>query len=70
VGIAVDKIEGEYQAVLRPLGHLYQGQDEFSGATILGDGSVALVLDPNKLIRKLVDAQLYSQNLDSKIKIG
>lgn len=56
VGIAVDKIEGEYQAVLRPLGHLYHGQDEFSGATILGDGSVALVLDPNKLIKKLTAA--------------
>lgn len=53
VGIAVDKIEGEYQAVLKPLGHYYQSQDEFSGATILGNGMVALVLDPNKLIRKL-----------------
>lgn len=56
VGIAVDRIEGEYQAVLRPLGHLYHGQDEFSGATILGDGSVALVLDPTKLIKKLTSA--------------
>jgi len=53
VGLAVDKIEGEYQAVLKPLGHYYQGQEEFSGATILGNGTVALVLDPNKLIRKL-----------------
>jgi len=53
VGIAVDKIEGEYQAVLKPLGQLYHDQDEFSGATILGDGSVALVFDPNKLIKKL-----------------
>jgi two-component system chemotaxis sensor kinase CheA len=56
VGIAVDKIEGEYQAVLKPLGQLYHGQDEFSGATILGDGSVALVFDPGKLIKNLNEA--------------
>lgn len=53
VGLAVDKIIGEYQAVLKPLGHYYQKNDEFSGATILGNGTVALVLDANKLIRKL-----------------
>lgn len=52
VGVAVDKIVGEYQAVLKPLGKFYHDQDEFSGATILGDGSVSLVLDTNKLIRK------------------
>jgi two-component system, chemotaxis family, sensor kinase CheA len=54
VGLAVDKIIGEYQAVLKPLGHLYRNQDEYSGATILGDGLVALVLDPYRLIKKLV----------------
>jgi two-component system chemotaxis sensor kinase CheA len=53
VGLAVDKIEGEYQAVLKPLGQYYQEQDEFSGATILGNGSVALMIDPLKLIQKL-----------------
>jgi two-component system, chemotaxis family, sensor kinase CheA len=55
VGLAVDKIIGEYQAVLKPLGYLYRRQDEFSGATILGDGSVALVMDPHKLIKKSVN---------------
>ena len=53
VGLTVDKIIGEYQAVLKPLGKFYTGQDEFSGATILGNGTVALVLDPNRLIRKI-----------------
>ncbi len=52
VGIAVDNIIGEYQAVLKPLGKLYKDQDIFSGASILGDGSVALVVDPNKMIKK------------------
>jgi two-component system, chemotaxis family, sensor kinase CheA len=54
VGLAVDKIIGEYQAVLKPLGELYHDQDEYSGATILGDGSVALVMDPYKIVKKLV----------------
>jgi hypothetical protein len=33
-------------------GHLYRNQDEFSRATILGDGTVALVIDPVKLIQR------------------
>lgn len=53
IGLVVDRVIGDYQAVLKPLGQLYNGQDEFSGATILGDGTVALVIDPTKLIQKL-----------------
>ena len=60
VGLAVDRIVGEYQAVLKPLGDFYRHQEEYSGATILGDGSVAIVLDPYKLIKKLVDKQLLN----------
>ncbi|MDQ3392753.1 MAG: chemotaxis protein CheW, partial [Bacteroidota bacterium] len=51
-GIIVDAIVGEYQAVLKPLGKLYQDLDIFSGATILGDGTIALVLDTHKLINQ------------------
>jgi two-component system chemotaxis sensor kinase CheA len=61
MGLTVDEIVGEYQAVLKPLGTLFKGQDFFSGATILGDGTVALVLDPNKLIEQ------FAKN---EIKIG
>lgn len=50
VGLVVDAIIGEYQAVLKPLGHHYKKQDIISGATILGDGTVALVLDTNKTV--------------------
>ena len=50
VGICVDHIVGEYQAVVKPLGKYYRNQDFISGATILGDGSIALVMDSNKLI--------------------
>ncbi|HKK63240.1 MAG TPA: chemotaxis protein CheA [Bacteroidales bacterium] len=50
IGIVVDEVVGEYQAVLKSLGKMYKGQEIISGATILGDGTVALVLDTNKMI--------------------
>ncbi|MBT1708881.1 chemotaxis protein CheA [Fulvivirgaceae bacterium PWU5] len=55
VGLAVDAVIGEYQAVMKPLGSFYENREEFSGATILGDGSVALVMDIHKLVRQLID---------------
>ncbi len=55
VGIVIDKVLGEYQAVLKPLGKLYRNQDFISGASILGDGSLALVADPNKIIKKFAN---------------
>ena len=48
-GIAVDRIEGKMQTVMKPLGDAYQQQDFIAGSTILGDGSLALVLDPSRL---------------------
>lgn len=50
VGFCVDEIVGEYQAVLKPVGKYYRNQEFVSGATILGDGRIALVLDANHLI--------------------
>lgn len=47
--IIVDKVLGEYQAVLKPLGKLFTRIQIFSGATILGDGSIALVVDLQKV---------------------
>ena len=52
IGLTVDKVIGEYQAVLKSLGSMYKKQDIISGATILGDGTVALVVDPNKIINQ------------------
>lgn len=50
VAFAVDRILDEYQAVIKPLGKIYKDQDFASGATILGNGAVALVLDTNRLM--------------------
>ena len=53
VGLIIDKIIGEHQAVLKPLGELFKDTENFSGAGILGDGSPVLMLDPNKLLREM-----------------
>lgn len=52
VGITVDSIIDEYQAVLKPIGKYYKNQEYISGATILGDGTIALVIDTNKIINR------------------
>jgi two-component system, chemotaxis family, sensor kinase CheA len=52
VGLVVDTVIGEYQAVLKPLGKHYKKQEHISGATILGDGTIALVMDTNKAIKQ------------------
>jgi two-component system chemotaxis sensor kinase CheA len=49
VGLVVDQVIGDYQTVIKPLGRMYRDVDGISGATILGDGTVALILDVNRL---------------------
>jgi two-component system, chemotaxis family, sensor kinase CheA len=51
VGFVVDHIVGGHQTVVKNLGRMYTGVEGISGATILGDGSVALILDVPKLIQ-------------------
>lgn len=55
VGLICDHIIGEYQAVIKPLGMYFKEQDHISGSTILGDGTVALVFDTNRLVKKYVN---------------
>ncbi|MEF8811295.1 MAG: chemotaxis protein CheA [Bacteroidales bacterium] len=57
VGLVVDNVIGEYQAVLKSMGKMYKEQEMISGATILGDGTVALVMDTNKMIEKFSSYQ-------------
>lgn len=51
VGFVVDQVVGEQQTVIKSLGRLYRRAEGISGATILGDGSVALILDIPRLVR-------------------
>jgi two-component system chemotaxis sensor kinase CheA len=50
VGIAVDRLLGRVQAVIQSLGEGLHDLNRFSGATILGDGSVSLILDLSALV--------------------
>ncbi|MBN1597394.1 MAG: chemotaxis protein CheA [Bacteroidales bacterium] len=52
VALVVDEIVGNYQAVLKSLGDAYKRQEIISGASILGSGEVALMLDTNKIIQE------------------
>ncbi len=61
VGLVVDTVIGEYQAVLKPLGKHYKNQDMISGATILGDGTVALVMDTNKIIKLFANHEVFAK---------
>lgn len=49
--IAVDDFIGQNEIVLKPLGSYLGTVQGISGATILGDGQVALIIDPNTLIQ-------------------
>ena len=48
-GFVVDQVLGDHQTVIKNLGRLYRNVQVVSGATILGDGSVALILDLNRM---------------------
>ena len=50
VGLVVDQIIGNYQTVIKQLSKLHSSIKSFSGATILGDGTVALILDTAHLV--------------------
>jgi two-component system chemotaxis sensor kinase CheA len=51
VGLVVDHIVGQHQTVIKGLGKAYENVSNFSGSTILGDGTVALILDVPDLLR-------------------
>lgn len=50
VGLVVDQIVGDHQTVIKNMSKLHDHVSSFSGATILGDGNVALILDVGHLI--------------------
>ncbi|HIJ82860.1 MAG: CheA signal transduction histidine kinase [Magnetococcales bacterium] len=50
-GFVVDAVIGQHQTVIKSLGKNFEHSEEFSGATILGDGTVALILDLSKMVR-------------------
>lgn len=54
VGFVVDHLIGQEEVVIKPLGALLQGIPGLSGATITGDGKIALILDIPGMMKKYV----------------
>ena len=50
VGLVVDQIIGNHQTVIKSMSSLHRDVGTFAGATILGDGGVALILDVAQLV--------------------
>jgi two-component system chemotaxis sensor kinase CheA len=57
-GLAVDEVLGNHQTVIKNLGRFYRDVPTVSGATILGNGTVALILDPYRLVQHAVQAAI------------
>ncbi|MCF0190611.1 MAG: chemotaxis protein CheA [Marinilabiliaceae bacterium] len=50
VGIIINQIIGEYQIVVKPLGRFLRKVDMIPGASVMGDGSLSLIIDTTRLI--------------------
>jgi two-component system chemotaxis sensor kinase CheA len=59
-GFVVDKVLGNCQTVIKTLGRAYRHVQAVSGATILGDGRVALILDPDRLVQDAIKASKHA----------
>ncbi len=57
VGFVVDSVIGQHQTVIKTLGRVYRDVKGVSGATILGDGTVALILDMGVLCRAVEERE-------------
>jgi two-component system, chemotaxis family, sensor kinase CheA len=62
-GLVVDQIEQTEEIVVKPLARLLQNLTQFAGATILGDGRVALILDVLALAPKTLSNRLEVERL-------
>jgi two-component system chemotaxis sensor kinase CheA len=52
VGFVVDQLVGQEEVVIKPLGKMLQGTPGVSGATITGDGHIALILDVSGMLKR------------------
>jgi two-component system chemotaxis sensor kinase CheA len=57
VGLVVDELFGEVQTVIKSLGRVYKNVKGLAGATIMGDGRVALILDVPSLVQSAAAAE-------------
>ena len=65
-GFVVDQVIGNYQTVIKNLGRFYRHVHVASGATILGNGTVALILDPNRLVQDVLKTMSIGPRADAR----
>ncbi len=75
-GFVVDELLGELQTVIKPMGKILQNVKGISGATILGSGEVAVILDVPNLVQRaalvantIVAANVNKSKLDDKSSV-
>ncbi|CAN2041041.1 two-component system, chemotaxis family, sensor kinase CheA [Candidatus Magnetomoraceae bacterium gMMP-15] len=62
VCFGVDHVIGQHQTVIKALGKIYKDIEGVSGATILGDGTVALILDVTQIVQSVEGKELLTAN--------
>ena len=66
IGLVVDRLLGEFQTVIKPLGKVFSRTSGIGGFTILGSGDVALILDVPGLMGQVVtEKERTGQNVES-----
>jgi two-component system chemotaxis sensor kinase CheA len=70
-GFVVDEVLGDHQTVIKNLGRFYRHVQFVSGATILGNGTVALIIDPHRLVKEAIgrtvrDPRVHSNSAAAK----
>lgn len=60
-GLVVDRLMGEFQTVIKPLGKVFSQIRGIGGSTILGSGEVALILDIPGLVKELTEPSQMNQ---------
>ncbi len=64
-GIIVDRVFDTEEIVVKPVARILRDNQMFSGNTILGDGSVVMILDPNGIASATGEVELAEENSDA-----
>lgn len=67
MGLVVDALLGQEEVVIKPLEDYIQESSGFSGATILGDGRISLILDIYDLLNISIEKMAYRRKSKSVV---
>ena len=67
IGVMVDSLIGEEDVVIKPLRDQFTNSPGIAGASILGDGSVSLIIDVSQLLELGVKQELLSKHKEQQL---